>query len=472
MAIGSTNAIGIYINPEASWGETPSSPVMQSLRFTGESLAFAKQTVVSDTIRTDRMRDQIALVGWNTQGELNFELEFFDYDDLLSGALFANWVGAFSKTGTTIAATSTTITDSGNGFGSVPVNSYIWVTGFATASLNRRYRVTAATAGALTVSPAPATTEAASASVTVSCGGIAITAATTTLTITVAGSTVTFGGTTGFNPTTASNLVVGQWVYFSGFAQAANNGLKRISALTATTIVVEQTLTSESVTATTVIKIAGRRLRNGTTQRSFHIEKAFTDINQYMSMRGMTVNGAKLEINSGEIIKGSFDLMGKTVVRSGSTNAASLIAQNTTTLLTASNNIGAITQNGTAVSVGIKSISLDIANNLRMSEQIGSLYPYALGYGFMDVTGQIEVYFENSTLYDQLINHTSTSLSWPMTDDAGNTYVITLPSVIFTEGYPMGSGGNDDVTIPLSFQAVRNSTYNCQIQIDQLPSFS
>lgn len=467
-----TNAVGLYLNVESTWNETPSSVTMQQIRFTGETLSFNKQTAVSETIRNDRMRDQIALTGWETTGDINFELEFFDYDDLIAGSMFSNWVGAKTVSGTNIAATSTTITHAGNGLADIPVNSYVWLSGFTAKSLNRRYRVTASAAGALTVSPAPATTESAGASVTISASTVTVTTAASTLTVTVAGSTITFGGSTGWNPTTQSNFVAGQWIYLSGFAQAANNGLKRIASVSATTIVTVETLASETVTAATVLKFTGRRLRNGVTSKSFHVEKVFTDITQYIGFRGMISGNMKLDVVSNEIITGSFTLMGARAIRAGSTASSATIATNTTKLMTAANNVGTVYQNGSAVPAGVKQITLELENNLRNVAQIGSLYPYAIGYGFLDATGQIEVYFENATMLDQLINHTATELSFAMTDDSSNIYVVTFPSILFTEGFPGASGGNDDVTIPLAFQAIRNSTYDCQVQIDQLPSLT
>lgn len=467
-----TNAVALHYNVESAWAETPSSPDMAQVRFTGESLAFAKQTATSETIRSDRMRDQVALTGWETSGDINVEVEFFDYDDFLAGMTFSNWVGAKTVTGTNIAATSTTITHGSTGFTNLPNNSYIWVSGFTAKSLNRRYRVTSSTTGAITTSPAPATTESAGATVTVSYSAAQVTMATTTLTIVVAGSTITFGGSTGFNPLTATNIVAGQWIYLSGFAVSANNGLKRVSSVSATTIVTTTALSAETCTNAQNIVITGRRLRNGTTQKSFHLQKGFTDIAQYMSMRGMVVSDASFEVMSGEVIKGTFSFMGERAVRAGSTAAASTVSTNTTRMMTAGANVGSVFQNGAAVPAGVKQLTFDVSNNLRAIEQIGSLYPYGMGYGFMDVTGQMEVYFENSTMIDQLINHTATELSFAMTDDNSNIYVVTFPSVLFTEGYPGAANGNDDVTIPLAWTAIRNATYDCQIQIDALPSLT
>lgn len=474
MAIASTNAVGVYVNAEATWGETPTSVDMQQLRFTGESLVFGKQTVQSETIRADRMRDQMALVGFETQGDLNFEFAFFDYDAFISGALFGDWVGAKTVTGTTISFTSSTIADSGTGFGNIPVGAYVWVTGSTTPSLNRRYRVTAATAGALTVSPAPATTAVAGPSITISSSAVQVVTAATTLiaTFTATTKSLVFSGSTGFNPATGTGFAIGQFVRLSGFAQAANNGVKRITAVNATTLTFAETCADETVTAATTLKFVGRRLRNSTTQKSFHIEKAFTDISQYMSFRGMRVGNWKLDVNAAEIITGSFSFMGKTVVRNTVATAATTVASNVSPVMTGSAHVGVIYQNGVALAAGIKQIQLEVENNLRNSEQIGSLYPYAIGYGFQDVSGQVDAYFEDATLYDQLINHTSTELSWTTTDDSGNAYVITLPAVLFTEGYPQAGGGNDDVMIPLAFQAVRSATYDCQIQIDAIPSLT
>lgn len=473
MTVATTNSVALYINTESTWGEAPSSPAMQQLRFTGESLVFGKQTAVSETIRSDRMRDQVALTSFATNGDINFELEYFDYDDLMAGALYSNWVGMQTVSGTNIAATATQITDAGNRLGNVTVNSYVWVSGFANKALNRRYRVTAAATGSITTSPAPAATESAGATVTLSTSGVSITMATTTLTIVAAASTITFGGSTGFNPSTATNLVAGQWVRVSGFVNAANNGVRRIASVSATVITfTDSNGSAETCTNGQVINIVGRRLRNGTTQKSFHIEKGFTDINQYMSFRGMVVSDMQLTLTSAEVITGSVTFTGKQAVTSGTTVAASTIGTNTTRMMTASANVGSIFQNGAAIPAGVREITLEVGNNLRELQQVGSQYPFAVGAGFMDVMGQVEVYFENSTMLDQLINHTQTELSWVMTDDDGNAYVITLPSVLFTEGYPQAGGGNDDVTVPLAYQAVRNATYNCQIQIDTLPSLA
>lgn len=74
-----------------------------------------------------------------------------------------------SVTDTTIGFTQTpdTITDSNNGFGSFVAGEIIVVTGATTGANNTTYTITAATAGALTVTPQPNTVESDGATITV-----------------------------------------------------------------------------------------------------------------------------------------------------------------------------------------------------------------------------------------------------------------------------------------------------------------
>lgn len=469
MAIADTNKVAISLNEESTWGETPTSVTMAQTRFTGESLSYAKQTVVSETIRDDRMRDQVALVGFNTEGDVEFEFVAFDYDSWLEGALYGTWTGINTKTASTISSTATGFSDSGTGLAGFAPGSYIYVSGFANKALNRRYRVVSATASAIVTDPAPAATAAAGPAVKLSGTTVAITTATTTLTATISGNKLTFGGSTGFDPA-AAGIVPGQYIALGGFSTQANNGVKRVTDVSATELTFDTAFTNETISSGTTITMTGRILRNGVVNRSYHIQKAFTDVNQFMSFTGMRVGSCSMELTANEIVTGSFSFMGKAAERATSSFASTTVPTNTSPVITASAHVGNIKQNGVAIPAGIRSLSLEIENNLRIQSQIGALAAYGIGSGFMDITGSIEVYFEDSTMFDQLINHTATELSFQMRDDRGNIYVITLPQVLFTEGYPMAGGGNDDVMLPLSYQAIRSAQYNCQIQIDLLPA--
>ena len=80
------------------------------------------------------------------------------------------------------------------------------------------------------------------------------------------------------------------------------------------------------------------------------------------------------------------------------------------------------------------------------------------------VNGSITAYFEDSTLIDKFINETSSSLSFTLTDAAGNDYLFELPNVKYNSGNPE-VGGAGAVTVSLDFVALYDSGDASQIVI-------
>ena len=103
-ATADTNRVSLFISPEDDdcWGGTPDTgplaPKAYELRMTGETLVHNKQTVVSETIRTDRMRDTLSEVAVSVEGDINFELSFRDWELMLQGALAADFVYLVERT--------------------------------------------------------------------------------------------------------------------------------------------------------------------------------------------------------------------------------------------------------------------------------------------------------------------------------------------------------------------------------------
>jgi len=88
----------IAVVEEAVWSETPASPSFQNMRFTSETLMPTKETVRSDEIRADRnVIDEIE-VGRSVGGNLEAELSYETFDDLLKSNLFNDWAGSPADT--------------------------------------------------------------------------------------------------------------------------------------------------------------------------------------------------------------------------------------------------------------------------------------------------------------------------------------------------------------------------------------
>jgi len=86
--------------PEAGFGEIPLSPTMKRLRHTGCDLTLSKKTLESDEIRDDRQIGHFIHSLQSVSGDIDFEMSFGAYDELLAAALFGNWDGNVLKTGT------------------------------------------------------------------------------------------------------------------------------------------------------------------------------------------------------------------------------------------------------------------------------------------------------------------------------------------------------------------------------------
>jgi hypothetical protein len=271
---------------------------------------------------------------------------------------------------------------------------------------------------------------------------------------------------------TTKHISAGQWVKVSGFATAANNGYKLVTAVAANQLTVavgDGALVSES--ATPAITIKGTMIRNGTTETSFTLERYHSDITQFFSYTGMVPDKMSMSLKAGDFLTGSFDFKGKqetlaqATVGTGTANAAT-----TTTVMNAVNNVAHIMEGATLATpsgVYFQSLDYSVANNLRGLTAIGSLGAVDVGYGRCDVTGNVNAYFVDEALYDKYIANTSSALSYRVADGAGNSYIFTFHNVKFSSAKANAGGNNQDVMVNLGWTAIRNSTYNCTIQIDK-----
>jgi hypothetical protein len=200
-------------------------------------------------------------------------------------------------------------------------------------------------------------------------------------------------------------------------------------------------------------------LSNGTTMKSFLIEKQFQDISEYVAFYGMRVTGGSLTVEPGSIINGSFTFAGQKAVASGTTvGDGSPTAASTTSVLNAIDNVTAVTEGGSAFGGDILQISLDVNNNSRPKPAVGVLGPMDIGFGQFQVTGSMQAYFEDRALYEKYLNNTASSFTFTLTDVAGNSYLVNLPKLKWSDGNVITPGNNQDVIADMTFTAYRDPT--------------
>jgi hypothetical protein len=290
---------------------------------------------------------------------------------------------------------------------------------------------------------------------------------------TFAASTLTAGAaTSGVNIFTA--LQLGQWVKISGSSIAGQNIIAQVSKTvspTSTVLTFEGTpFTGLTGNGGAAVTVSAAQVKNGTTQRSFTVEKNFADITQNITNVGLTVNKMSLALASGSILAGSFDFLGKSAsAQVGSLLHATVDPSTAFGVMNGVNNVSNILEGGAVLSgTYIKSLSLDLSNNLRGQEAIGTLGSVSVASGSIDLTGSLEVYFADATLYQKFINNTTSSLSFRVNDSSLNGYVITLPAIEYSDATITAGSINQDVMVSMNFTAVREPVSGNTIVVDRV----
>jgi hypothetical protein len=269
--------------------------------------------------------------------------------------------------------------------------------------------------------------------------------------------------------TDISGIVVGQWVRTSGFAAATNNGYHRVTAVATLSLTVSSTL--QKVAAGATVTLEARYLRNGTTESSFSIERKHADLSPlvYFIFTGLVVNSFSLSLQAQQIVTGSFDFVGEAAtVGASAMTSGTLVDANSNTPFNAVSNVANVLENNVAVaSCLVQSLDFTLNNNIRGLTSIGVLGNCDIGTGQVDITGTMNAYFKTSALYAKYLAGTATSISFRLLDATGNAYIFTFPTVKFESDKANAGSSNQDIVENIGWRALRNSTYNCMIQIDK-----
>lgn len=211
-------------------------------------------------------------------------------------------------------------------------------------------------------------------------------------------------------------------------------------------------------------------LKNGVTPASFTFEEmiALGGVENYSRFTGVMVNTLSLNIAAREPVTGSLALMAqKETLDTAPISSATYAAASTTPVATASANVAAFTVTGMTGNPTVRSLSLEISNNLRTRPAVGTKYSAEFGAGSLNVTGNMSVYFESNEIYQKVLDHASGSLSFVIGNAANQKYRFTLPKIRFGDGERAVGGKDDDVMINLPFQAILDTTENCSIKIER-----
>lgn len=257
--------------------------------------------------------------------------------------------------------------------------------------------------------------------------------------------------------TSGNGYVVGAWVKTSGFYNSENNGLFRITEVDGSGGYITVANGANSIVdeaAGLSITVAGKYIRNGTTNKSYLLEKAFLDVGTFAYFPGVVFGGFNLSVTALEILTGSFSTMAQQGIPSASTVSGSTNAANENQQMTASANVSNIMINNALVpNLCIQALNVTVDNGLRSRYCVGSEFSKNFGRGEFGVDGTLDYFYEDNTLEDYKKNHTSLNVSWRSTDVDGNVMIFTVPSLYLNEGGPAAGAKDDDIIPSMSWAA-------------------
>ncbi|MBP7339093.1 phage tail tube protein [Niveispirillum sp.] len=468
-----------------TFGVTPNTPRMRTMRVTGEGLSYKPVFETPGDIRPDRMNADPIKVGETSNGPINYELHYPVPSSILAeniaSAFQADWVdtptrdndGTADSVITDIGTTANTIAFTTGA--SYVVGHLVRTSGFATAGNNSLFPVTTGGATSLVSSGASFTAEAAppaaarvkvvgfqgtSGDITAAAGGLA----STTLNFT----------TLGLSP--------GQWIKIGGtgaafrYATEALNTLVRVTGVAANLLSLDNLpsgWTTDAGTGKTIRVFFGDRIKNGTASIALTFERGFMGQGTpgYVVNETMQVNQWQQQVQSRQKVTGSFDYVGLT--GSVSTTSLDSVPDDAPSIaaypiMAAGANVGRIAENGVALTSPnwVKSASFTVNNNLRTKEAADSVASVDIGSGEAAMTVSLETYFGSTTLYAKMLAGTATNASYRVIK-GNQAMVFAWPRLTITDGSPNASGKNQDVMLPLTLQASYDSLTGAQMTLDR-----
>lgn len=288
----------------------------------------------------------------------------------------------------------------------------------------------------------------------------------TTLACVASGNKITDSG----NGFLTAGFEAGDVVSVAGFTTSANNTTRATIATCAAGEItftgtygdaIEDEAAGDSVTITCL----SQQIKDGTTRRSFTIERFFDDLDVYWRFTGCEFDKLSMSIKANAIAEGSLSVIGQNM----STGTAILTGAtygdpNSTTPIPSF--LGVMKEGG-SVTAAVTELSFNFENGLDPQFVIGSQICADASTKEFKVTGQMTARFEDGTLFNKFVNETESSMQLTLPDAAGNIMTIIFPRVKYT-------GGSVDVkdTGPLTqvmpFAALEDSTTDCTVIIRRL----
>lgn len=284
----------------------------------------------------------------------------------------------------------------------------------------------------------------------------------------------------------ALKLEEGDWVYITGTGgtwPATNIGWGRVATVAAGALTWETAPTdwaTNNGVGATIQLFLGDRIVNGTTRQGYTLERTFGDHDPvtYQYMRGFLVDQCTLSGASQAILECNYTFVGMSSEYTETrVSGATELTTPEYNVLNTSSNVAQIRRGGTSLlDAGVLNLvtelSFIINNNGRRKNAIGYLGAADIGAGEFNVTGSLAAYFDSKDIADDVINNTETSIDTRFEDGDGHVFLIDAPRIKYSEGAPEVAGKNQDVTINVTFQAIKHALFGYTLKAQRFYSYA
>ena len=494
-----TNRVGVAI--ARSGGSTfPSAlTALDKLRITGTpNLAFNPLTEVSNELRDDRQNSDLIPIGAEAGGDVGIEWSYGTADALLESALLGTWDDTHSDTPTAgamgagtipFAATAGFVVDqivklidpSVSPAGEADTEGLYVID---TVTLNTSIAVTPLGINSYDSSYADATAISAAfesdAGTIVKVVGMAPAVADIAFTSTGITSSAGVFDDLMRKATGTTDLAPGHFIRILGSdaaVAATNDVFIEVTAVAAAgaglTLDVPANWQTDPGTGDSILIFFADVLANPSSPvalsaRQFSVERSFNDhspISRELFLQ-MGVNTLSMDLAPQSIATGTIGFFGTTARARNDTDITELYTSGLPTynpapafdVYNTSSNVARLARGGNKVGIGgvncVLNASVEINNNMRRQNAVGVFGACGIGLGEFGVSGSLETYFDDLTLYQDVLNGTETSLDFVMRGNDGRALLTHVPRIKFTQGAPQVPGKNADVVLPLAYQGL------------------
>ena len=472
-----TNRTALRIVEEIENGVIPANPAFLEVRNTGApGFGINPTTVESDEIRPDRQVADIISVGSEPGGDVNMELSYGAFDNIFEGAFQKYWKEQPTSSKGDIASvegSQITFNSEKNIFkaGDYILFSYA----YDAEGNNLLVSVTESDAEVLTVSIDVSSIEGIKES---SVKRVGIKADSGDIQIDVGAENKLVSTTLDF---TSLGLEAGMWIKLGDNSSSANqfSTLENNDAVRILDVVDEHHITLSNVpkgfatddgAGKEIIIYMGDFLKNAEKNidptrtdpiLSYTLEQVFLDHKpiDYQYFSGMIPDTLSMTLNAASIIDMSTSFLGATakIVQTRESGATDITAPQYPVMNTSSN-VARIARGGSKIQGAnyVSELTVEINNNCRRRNAVGIYGTESIGLGEFAVTGNMNTYFSNADLLQDLINNEETSLNYMVKDNKKHAYIFDMPRVKYSSGNPDVSGKNEDVMLSLDYQAIRD----------------